>query len=498
MSKKLILAFLGLTLVVLLATLSLARWSFERGFLEYTNNLERQRLELLATNLSKLYDGNDWSSIERAKLHHFLQLHPYSLLGQVINDDGEIQLNRRPGAKGKPPRPPRAGAKPKPRPPHKPKPPLDAESNRQGQPQFIDDQRVPPTALLNREQKFVAGKLPRVDNEQWVRINILVDDQVVGTLVTASKRRFDSPEETAFSKQQWITSGIIAAIALLLALAVSLLLTRIFLAPIKRMLQRISTMSNGDYQTQLNENRRDELGLLMNDLDRLAMQLQQNQSARQRWIADISHELRTPITVLSGEISAIKDGVRPLDMQQVDSLGQEVERLQNLIEDLYQLSLSDVGGLRYNFNNINIIDDLDYCIEKVSNKAKQHGLVISANLPEVVMVSGDSARLQQLFGNLLNNALAYTDAPGEIAISVNVDHELTIFIEDSSPGVDVKECNKLLEPLYRNEMSRNRRQGGAGLGLAICRNIVLAHQGSISINPSELGGICVMIKLPLL
>lgn len=456
LAKKLLLAFIGLTFVVLLATLSLARWSFEQGFLDYTNALEQQRLTRIAERLSSLYQqrGEAWSAISSQELNQYL--------------DDSLR-----------PPPPR----------HRPPPNDKLRPPRSHQ--------RPETALVNTQQSLLAGQLPQAKESDWIRVPVRVKQQTIAELITASKRHFSSPQATAFSKQQWITSAIIACVAMGLALLVSLRLTQVLLAPIRRMLLHVSQISNGDYHVRLDEPRNDELGRLMKDLDRLTHQLEENQSARQRWIADISHELRTPVTVLIGEIHAIQDGLRPLGMTQIHSLEQEVERISHLIDDLYQLSLADIGALRYQFYPLLLDECLINCIDKARVSAERKGLHIVLENIQPAWVNADAQRLTQLFHNLLLNAQAYTDAPGTIKISqTNTDDQIILCIEDSAPSVNAADCQRLFEPLYRQETSRNRRNAGAGLGLAICQKIIEAHQGRIAASPSLLGGMRFDIYLP--
>jgi two-component system sensor histidine kinase BaeS len=237
----------------------------------------------------------------------------------------------------------------------------------------------------------------------------------------------------------------------------------------------------------------------MNDLDHLAHKLEESRASRRRWIADISHELRTPLTVLTGEIELLKDGIRPFDQQQLLSLDQEIGRLRHLTDDLYQLSVSDIGGLRYSFSPVNILDSLSVSIANIKLRASERGVDLVLKGKTRHLIKADSQRLTQLLNNLIENSLAYTNAPGKIEVSVFDDEEhVYIKVEDTPPGVAEKDCEKLFEPLYREEASRNRRSAGAGLGLAICKNIVNAHQGTITASPSALGGLCITISLPIL
>lgn len=487
-SKKLILSFLGLTLVVLVATLGLARWSFEHGFLDYVNALEEKRLQLLAISLSKKYlDSNhSWSSMTREQFDQ--------MLWELSPEKGGDTDSTRPPPPGFMLPPPRFS------------PSANTSSDRltdhprQKPPGAPPAHPRPgsPTALFDISGQIIVGMPLPHDANNLISIPVIVNGQPVAELKSAPRRHFVSPQETAFSKQQLITSVLIGIASLTLALIVSWLLTKILLAPIRRMITGVLQLSNGKYSIRFDESRTDELGQLMNNLDRLAHKLESNRDSRRRWLADISHELRTPITVLTGEIESMKDGIVPIDMQQILSLDQEVIRIRHLIDDLYELSLSDIGGLRYSFSPFNIQESLSSSIELIKKRANTQGIEIDLNDAPELVINGDIQRLEQLFVNILENALAYTDSPGQIKISMlQSGNQVSIKIQDTPPGVIADDCKKLFDPLYRLEISRSRRTAGAGLGLAICKNIVSAHQGTITASPSKLGGLCIHITLPI-
>lgn len=497
-SKKLVLAFLGLTLVVLIATLGLARWSFERGFLDYVNALEQGRLESVSVSLAREYvrKKRDWSRLTERRFSALLR----EFRPEASEFEGMGPSRPPPMGMGYPP-PPRGGkGSDEVRGPGRgfPPPPRNSRLAATEAPFDNPSELGPPTALFDVDGNHVAGVPAEHIVGDYIAVSVIVDEEVVGELRSAPRRHFESPQETAFSQQQWVTSGVTAVVALALAVGVSLFLTKILLAPIRRMMFGVSQLSSGDYGSRLNEHRDDELGQLMNDLDKLALSLEENRSSRQRWLADISHELRTPVTVLTGEIEIMKDGIRPLDMEQVLSLDQEVTRLRRLIEDLYELSLSDIGGLRYSFTVLDVREILDLAVTSIQKRALDRGIVVSVDDEGQGLVNGDPQRLEQLMVNLLENSLAYTDAPGRIDITLGQqDARALIVIEDTPPGVSQEDCLKLFDPLYRQDSSRNRRKAGAGLGLAICRNIVVAHQGSIVATPAATGGLRVEIVLPL-
>ncbi|MDO6459144.1 ATP-binding protein [Granulosicoccaceae sp. 1_MG-2023] len=482
-ATKLFLAFFGLTLVVLVATLSLARWSFEQGFLDYINAVEENRLKALAGVLSDDYieAGGQWTQATRREFDDLLR-----------------------GADGEGPTPSVDAKLPFPLPPDGPMPtPVGPVPRVQsGLPRVLGlpmHGPWPPTALYDASGKQIAGDEIVSSVTVPTVVPVTVEGETVGQILSAPNRRFDSPQETAFARQQLNSSLSIGALSLALAAVVSWLLSRMLLAPVRRMMNSVSELSGGDYSIRMNAKRRDELGVLMNDIDRLAHTLEENRSSRQRWLADISHELRTPVTVLTGEIESMKDGVRPLDKTQLLSLDQEVTRVRRLIDDLYQLSVSDIGGLRYNFAETDVYDALETTLASVRPRAGERGIELSLSGDRAALIRADARRLDQLFYNLLENALAYTDSPGRIECRIlSEPQELLIRIEDTPPGLSDDAYARVFDPLYRQDESRSRRTEGAGLGLAICRNIVVAHQSSIAALPSTLGGLCIEMRFPRL
>lgn len=487
-AHKLVAAFVGLTLVVLTATLGLARWSFEQGFLDYVNALEQSRLEQIARVLGQKYSssGQDWG---------FLSEDSFAQLVRPV--PGELRDGPPPRHRAPPPPHETGGGQPSPR-----KMPGPSRRRPGGSPDSL------PTALFDMNDTFMAGVNIGLLDTLTIRVAIIVDGDAVGELRSEPRREFNSPVETDFSRQQLNTSLIIGLLCLVLALGLSLLLARGLLAPVRRMINSVAQLSRGDYSHRMNESRSDELGELTTNLDRLGSTLAANQSSRKRLLADVSHELRTPLTVLTGEIEALKDGLRAFDRTQLESLDQEVQRLRYLVDDLYELSVSDVGGLRYQLVPVDLADCVNNVVEGMRQRAAELGIELAwdhsqATFPkeagEDVIVAADIKRIDQLLQNLLENSLAYTDVPGRVAIALSrTEVAARLTIDDTAPSVNDSDCEQLFDPLYRQEASRSRRTGGAGLGLAVCRNIVTAHGGSITALPSVLGGVCIRIEIPLL
>jgi len=231
-----------------------------------------------------------------------------------------------------------------------------------------------------------------------------------------------------------------------------------------------------------------------------ATELQRLGRARRDFIANISHELRTPLSVLRGEIEAFQDGVREPTPEAIAALHAEVMKLGRLVDDLYELSLSDLGALTYRRAETDLAGLLRQVVDAYRNDLAGRGIRVEEDVPadRPFPAFADPDRLNQLFSNLLENSLKYTEEGGRLKVRIaRGNGKAVVDLEDSGPGVPEAELARLFDRLYRVEGSRSRATGGAGLGLAICRNIVEAHGGTIAAFPSSMGGLGVRVELPL-
>ncbi|MBN2865776.1 MAG: HAMP domain-containing protein [Thiotrichales bacterium] len=338
-----------------------------------------------------------------------------------------------------------------------------------------------------------------------LRLPILENGVEVAQIGYQPLKELTDRADIEFSQSQFKMLSLGAVLITLLALILLWPLANHFLTPIRQLTEAMHRLSGGDLSKRLTVKRQDELGELQRDFNHLATTLEAAQHSRNQWIADISHELRTPLTVLNGSIEAMCDDVRPLNKQNLQALQQEVALLQRLIEDLYQLSLSDVGALQYAMQPLNVSTLIQQSVAQFLPKAQSKSLqLICQTESQQAWVFGDENRLSQLLNNLLSNALEYTDAVqqnGErglvkVTLTKKMNH-WQLVVEDSSPGVLQAELSQLSERFFRTDKSRNRRSGGAGLGLAMVQQIVKAHQGTLNFESSELGGLKVVVSLPM-
>jgi two-component system sensor histidine kinase BaeS len=358
----------------------------------------------------------------------------------------------------------------------------------------IPDQPVQRLTLLDASRRVVAGN-PEMPEDTSVR-SVVVGDQVVGFVARAPFRRLSGAADVAFQQEQLRAAWVIAALAVVLAAVVAVVLARAFLLPVKRLAEATHRLAAGAYDTRVAVRSGDEIGRLSEDFNRLAHALERNEQLRRRFMADVSHELRTPLAIARGEIEAIEDGVRPLSRESIGSLKNEVQALGKLVEDLYQLSLADVGALAYRKEPVDVAEVAREAVDAFGERLRERGLKVDAQLAPA-KVFGDGDRLAQAFRNLLENSLRYTDPGGTLRIGVKRDAgRVAVEFEDSAPGVAAQAMPHLFERFFRAEGSRNRTHGGAGLGLAIVRSIVEAHGGDIVARASQLGGLSVVIALP--
>ena len=475
-TKTLFLTLLSVAVLITVLNLALARWSFELGLKEFIGGIEQQRLTRLSKVLITHYQNNDmsWDNIAQ---------HNINLSG-----------SHRDGPRRPPPRHMRDQNRPtdssfEPR-RHRRPPPHARELG-------AVMELGPVTALYSADDKLLLGE-QKGDGDGGIRFVIEFDQQPIGYLKSWPQLKEQSSSASHFAQQQLHTSLLIAAISIFIAGLVSWLVARRLLRPVKNILSGVSELSKGKYQVAFDHQRKDEIGQLMQDIEQLSNTLNENREAKNRWFANISHELRTPITVLQGEIEVIKAGIRPLNMEQVESFEQEVALLRRLVDDLYQLSMSDIGALRYQFAQLDLSECVLATLDGFSSIAKRKEIKLTVEVDTDVWISGDKQRIEQLILNLATNSFAYTNSPGQLQICLKANANLvTLTFIDSEPGLTQAECDMMFEPLYRHDSSRKMRESGAGLGLSICKNIVEAHQGKIYAEPSMLGGIKTTVELQL-
>lgn len=470
-------AAIGLSL---LAMGALSVYNLRSGFVDYVNTTDLARLDPLVQALDQRPDA----------AQGFAGLRQHGQWNALLRDTLEQD---EPAAQATAPMRPQPPAPP--RPPAPPLPPRAAMDNSGvAPPPPPPPPPLPPrVTLLNAAQQLVAGSPPPPDALQRP---LRHDGAIVGWLVLRPLTHPVDRRDKAFLATQVRNIALLAIVLLMLAMALAWFFARHLLAPLRTVEQAARQLSDGKYGVQLDTDRQDELGDLVRHVNRLSLALQAHETARRRWMADISHELRTPLAIVRGELEGMRDGVRTADAAGLQSLHDEVMRLDRLVGDLHQWSMADQGSLSYRPLPLDLAELAADACARFAAAARDAGLQIVQDL-QATPVNADPDRLRQLADNLLGNSLRYSDRGGRVQVSVfNENGEALLRVDDTPPGVPEQDLPRLFEPLFRGELSRNRAHGGSGLGLAIAQRIALAHGGQLNASLSPLGGLRLELRLP--
>ncbi|HYD81894.1 MAG TPA: ATP-binding protein [Paucimonas sp.] len=258
-------------------------------------------------------------------------------------------------------------------------------------------------------------------------------------------------------------------------------------------------VASGDFSVRMTSSNDVEMNELACSVNTMTKSLAKLDNARRLWIAEVSHELRTPLSILRGEIELLRGGFQKLDRCAIESLYEETVHLSRLINDLHDLAVSCSRNLSCHFTEWDFCSLLRKIGKRYRKQANKKGIALKTFIPDGDMrVRWDKGRIRQLLENLLLNSLHYTDAPGCIEIHVeSAGCNARLLVQDSAPGIDSEDMDRLFEPFFRSRTARSSRRDGSGLGLAVCAAIVRAHGGRISTSEASIGGVSITIEMAL-
>lgn len=488
--NKLFLILFSFSFLLVTLLVFLMQWSIGKGMINYVNTKEVEALKPVVIELAKEYQiENNWVSMT-GRHDKFIRLISEQLAASEFSPKQKKRSSEHLAFRRPPPTRPSSeqGSRP---------PRNDLHEGRTPPPSRENEAFY---ALLDRNQNLVVGRY--IEEIDYSKTEIVVKEIIVGYFAVSKRNQLTQGYEVDFIEQQQYYLWIIALFVMSLVALVTLPLARHLVEPLKLITQGMHKLTQGDYQQSIHLNREDELGRLSRDYNELAHSLAQSETTRKRWLANISHELRTPVAMLRGELEAMLDEVRPLNKKNIASANDEVKHLQRLIDDLNLLTSADIGGMRYRKKNEELTQLMHGVIDKYRSYLNDANITLDIEIIEQsINVYVDKTRLCQSFENIINNAIKYSSASCfKISLSIENSHHhsnVLIKFEDNGVGVDDIHLSHLFEHLYRVEDSRNRKTGGSGLGLSICRHIVMAHQGEITAENSPLGGLAIIIKLPI-
>jgi signal transduction histidine kinase len=286
--------------------------------------------------------------------------------------------------------------------------------------------------------------------------------------------------------------------AALVALALGIILARTLTHPLRDLTTAIHSMAKGNLKQHVTVKSGDELGELADAFNQMSSDLDRLNLSRRQMTADIAHDLRSPLTVIGGYVESMRDGVLKPTSERLDTIHDEVQHLQRLVEDLRTLSQADSGDLTLNREPVAPLALLERMAKSYNHLAAQKKISLEVQsepgLPEIRL---DPDRMAQVFGNLISNSMRYTPEGGKIRLTAGLEGDMLVFcIEDNGQGIPANSLPHIFDRFYRADPAR--AQGSeSGLGLAIAKSIVEAHSGSISAE-SEVGkGTRVKFRFPL-
>jgi two-component system sensor histidine kinase BaeS len=361
-----------------------------------------------------------------------------------------------------------------------------------------DGQLVADSAAENADIRLSAADLDK-------GAPIIVGGQHVGTLIIASSLGRLTPDQTAFLQQVNKLMFATAAIAALAVLVVGSFHARRIVAPVRALVEAAGQVANGDLSQRIPVTSQDELGDMATAFNTMAAELERQQELRHRAMADVAHELRTPLSVLQVELESIEDGLTEPTPEVIAGLQTDVAHLRRLVEDLRILSLADAGELRLAAEPVEMGELIQDVVGRMRGAARAKGIALDVQLPETTLsVIGDGQRLAQVLLNLLSNALQHTPSDGRITVSARwvaaddpqAEGEVQVTVRDTGEGIPAADLPHVFDRFYRIDQARSRDTGGSGLGLSITRSLVEAHGGHIWAHSTEDEGSAFTFALP--
>jgi signal transduction histidine kinase len=314
-------------------------------------------------------------------------------------------------------------------------------------------------------------------------IAVEVDGQRVGTILEPNWKPHFNPQEAQFLERtnEALFHGML--VATLVALIMGIFLARTLIRPIQALTCAAQKIAQGQLEQEVKVTSRDEIGQLALAFNTMSHEVARSNQMRRQMTMDIAHDLRTPLTVIAGYIESMRDGILQPTTSRLALIYSEIEHLQNLVSDLRMLSQADAGELPLNPQPIAPRTLLEHAAAPFGHRAEQQNVRLEVDAAETLPeIRVDEARMIQVFGNLISNALRYTSDGGIISLSARADNgNVFLTVHDTGTGIPEQELSRIFDRFYRVDQSRSET-GETGLGLAIAKAMVEAHGGTITVD----------------
>ncbi|MFN8421056.1 MAG: HAMP domain-containing sensor histidine kinase [Anaerolineae bacterium] len=363
-----------------------------------------------------------------------------------------------------------------------------------------------PTILLADANGLIIYDQHHQHEDQWLDADerasalpvALADGSVVGYLtVTSAGSLSITPAEQDFLARLQQTLIIAALVASAIGIAVGLLISRRITVPLNKLTSAARSFATHDWNQRVTINDTTELGQVGQAFNGMADELQRAEVLRRNLMADIAHELRTPLSVMQANLSALLDGVYPLERSEIASLYDETRLLSRLVNDLRDLALAEAGKLPLAMQRVDTGTVLQSVVTKFTVAAEAQDVHVTLQLdPDLPALQADPERLEQILHNLLSNALRHTST-GSVTVTGSARlPAVYISVADSGEGIAADDLPRVFDRFYRGDRSRSRSSGGIGLGLAIVKAWVNAMNGQVGVESAAGQGARFWFTLP--
>jgi signal transduction histidine kinase len=327
----------------------------------------------------------------------------------------------------------------------------------------------------------------------------MVNGEQVGTILVATFQPRLNPAENLFLQRTNEALFLAMVGAMLAALVIGILLAMNLIRPLRALTQAAHNITRGQLEQQVKVSSKDEIGELALAFNSMSQEVARVNLSRRQLTANIAHDLRTPLTVIAGYIESMRDGDLEPTTERLSLIYSEIEQLQNLVGDLRMLSQADAGELSL------IPQPLapKYLLERAAfpfqHRSERQGVALSVEVSDSLpVIKVDEARMMQVFGNLINNALRFTPAGGKIVLSAYAaEGKVVLTVQDNGAGIPTEELPYIFERFQRVDKSRHTQEGESGLGLAIVKSLVEAQGGSVRAESKLDEGTTIFIELPI-
>ena len=325
-------------------------------------------------------------------------------------------------------------------------------------------------------------------------LNLEANGQRVGWLVITS---LSLTARINFARAIILPVGALSFLLAFFLFVVATLLVRRFVNPLADVIYAAREVANGKLNTRISSEGPQDMRSLSESFNEMASSLERNDRERRDLLADIAHELRTPLSVIRGRLEGIVDGVYKADDGQVVSLAlEQTYLLERLVDDLRLLTLAETRQLHFEKKSVDLVQLSRHTIEMFSAEAQEKNIFLAIEKGNGnYTVELDSQRMEQVVGNLVGNSLRYIPDGGRIWLTLEeTSDEVKLFVNDNGPGVAEDELPYLFDRFWRKDKSRTRSAGGTGLGLAIAKQLIEAQGGTIEARNLSEGGLQVVIE----